>query len=425
MNKKNLKWQNPLNFAKKISDNYGDESWIFLYSGLSEKIKNSVSYIALFPQEEIIAENFFAAESILKNSDKKWFGYLSYELGANLEKLPKTKNSPINLPKIWLINFAIILEFNHDEKKLTAFFQDQKLLDQTLKYKAKSQIDSQVKIKNIDSNFTDQSYLKAISDIKKMIANGDFYQTNLTRKFFGKLTIKKETSSTYFSLFSRLCKLSPANYSAFLSFKKNYIISASPELFLTIDKNKIVKSCPIKGTAPRSENPKQDRINKLELKNSEKEKAENLMIVDLVRNDLSRVCKAGSVEVKKLFTITSYKTIHHMSSEITGKIDKNYNAFNTVKACFPPGSMTGAPKIKAITEAAKKEKLNRGIYSGAIGIFDGDQQTNLSVVIRTLICKDDNFEFQTGGAITFDSDEKKELAEIFSKAKAIFRLLKP
>ena len=173
---------------------------------------------------------------------------------------------------------------------------------------------------------------------------------------------------------------------------------------------------------PRSDDEKQDQKNKLELKNSTKERAENLMIVDLVRNDLSRVCEAGTVEVKKLFDVTSYKTVHHMSSEVSGKVEDNFAMTDVIKACFPAGSMTGAPKIKAMEVVARKEGLNRGVYSGAIG-FIGNDLVNLSVVIRTLICRDDDFEFQVGGAITFDSDEKKELEEIFNKARGIMKLL--
>lgn len=415
-----LKWQNPLNFAKKISDNYGDESWIFLYSALSDKVDNSFSYIALFPKEEIISENFSEIEAAVKEH-KMWFGYLSYELGQQFENLPKTKKSYINLPKIWLINFAVILQFDHKKKKLTAFFDDQENLEKALKYRLKKKIQKEIKAKEFQSNFSDETYLEEISDIKKMISEGNFYQTNLTRKFFGKLNIDKNPSS-YFSLFLRLCTISPANYASFLSLKKNYIISASPELFLTIDDKGIVKSRPIKGTMPRSDDEKQDKKNKLELKNSSKERAENLMIVDLVRNDLSRVCEVGTVEVKKLFDVTSYKTVHHMSSEISGKVADGFTTTDVVKACFPAGSMTGAPKIKAMEVAARKEGLDRGVYSGAIG-FIGDDLVNLSVVIRTLICRDDDFEFQVGGAITFDSDEKKELEEIFNKARGIMKLL--
>jgi len=419
---KKLAWSEPLDFAKNISANYGDEDWILLYSGLSDENRNSTSYIALFPKEKIVSEDFFAAKKIVEQSQKKWFGYLSYEVGAQFEKMVKVKKSFIDLPKIFLINFSVILEFNHEKKTLIVEFENKKQLAEILNWKAVEPLKSRLKAIEVKSNFTDKSYLSAISNIKKMIGRGDFYQTNLTRKFFGKFD-KKQTPQNAFQLFLDLTKNSPANYSSFLQFDGNSVISSSPELFLKIEKGEIL-SRPIKGTAPRGSRPEKDRKNIENLKNSPKERAENLMIVDLVRNDLARICEPGSVAVKKLFAITTYKNIHHMSSEVSGKLAKNFTAFDTIRACFPPGSMTGAPKIKAMEVAAKKEKINRGIYSGCIGFFDEKKSANLSVVIRTLVVKGQKFEFQAGGAITFDSRPEAELKEVFSKAEMITKLLK-
>jgi para-aminobenzoate synthetase component 1 len=159
------------------------------------------------------------------------------------------------------------------------------------------------------------------------------------------------------------------------------------------------------------------------LKNSLKEKAENLMIVDLVRNDLSRVCMPSTIKVKKLFNIATYKTIYHLSSEIHGKIAQKFSIFDAVRVCFPAGSMTGAPKIKTMEVLSDFEKINRGIYSGAIGYFKGNNEVNLAVVIRTLIVKENCFEYQVGGAITFDSDAELELQETYAKASAIDKIL--
>jgi para-aminobenzoate synthetase component 1 len=420
---KKLPFTDPLKFAEKISANYGEKNWVFLYSALSKDVKSSSSLIALFPKEEIITESFKDAEKIIPQSKRRWFGYLSYELGRQFEKLPKTKKSFIDLPKIHLVNFALILEFDHANQKLIANFEDEKLLNKVLGWSAKKPSpQTPAEVLQIDSNFTNSSYLEEIRDIKKMIAAGDFYQTNLTRKFFGEFN-KKLKSQDHFQLFKKLTKSSPANYMSFLKLAGTATISSSPELFLEIKNGKIL-SRPIKGTTPRSTDKKEDQKNKLFLRKSSKERAENLMIVDLVRNDLARVCKAGSVKGKNLFKITSYKTVHHMSSEIIGKIDREFTIFDCIKNCFPAGSMTGAPKIKAMIVAQKKEKLNRGIYSGAIGFIDGDEAANLSVVIRTLIVKEKKFEFQVGGAITYESDPESELLETFSKAKALLKLLK-
>ncbi len=420
-NKIEFSWQDPLDFAKKISDNYRDGDWVFLYSGLDQKN----SYLALFPREKIICTDFLSAEKILKNSEDRWFGYLSYEVAHDFEKFPQTKKSFIDLPKIYLVNFDLVFEFDHKKKKLVAVFLDKKLLEKVMGWNLQQAQRDELALSvtnGINSNFTDSSYLKTIAKIKNLIARGDLYQTNLTRKFFGEFE-QKQNQQSAFKTFLNLTKISPANYSSFLKLGENFIASSSPELFLQIKNRKII-SRPIKGTAPRSSSVKIDIQNRLDLKKSPKERAENLMIVDLVRNDLARICKAGSVVVKKLFSITTYKTIHHMSSEIHGELNKDRSTLDALRACFPPGSMTGAPKIKAMEIAAKEEKINRGIYSGAIGFID-QKSANFSVVIRTLILREKKFEFQTGGAITFDSDPKKELEEVYSKASALMNIIKP
>lgn len=420
---KHLKYIEPLKLAEIIADNYGEKNWVFLYSALNVDVKNSSSFIAVFPCEEIISDDFSAVKKTVLGSKKKWFGYLSYEVARQFEKLPKTKKSFIDLPQICLMNFSVIFEFNHAQKKLIAHFDDEKLLQKILNWRRKKSPENKFFVEKFDSNFSNNSYLEEIRQIQQMIGRGDFYQTNLTRKFFGEFN-KKFDAKNSFSLFKKLSKLSPGNYMSFLKIDGAEIISSSPELFLEVKNNKIL-SRPIKGTAPRAESTKEDSANKLFLKNSPKERAENLMIVDLVRNDLARICKAGSVKVKNLFKINSYKTIHHMSSEVVGKIAPKFTIFDVIKNTFPAGSMTGAPKIKAMEIAAQKEKLNRGIYSGAIGFIDDEkQQLNLSVVIRTLIISGKKFEFQVGGAITYDSKPESELIEIFSKAKAIIKLIK-
>lgn len=421
-NQKNIDWINPLNIASRIASNY-HQNWIFLYSGLNSEVKNSVSYIALFPKNELFLNDLDDLKSHL-NADEMWLGYVSYEYKNNLEKYLENKKSIVNLDKIYFANFSLIFEFNHNLQTLTASYENENQLNDVLNFTQKNNQEKGILVKNLSSNFTSNQYLEEISDIKKMIESGDFYQTNLTRKFFGEINLSEDYD--FFNIFLDLTKTSPANYSSFIKINDNYIISSSPELFLSIKDNKIV-SRPIKGTSARSKDKKQDEENKNKLENSPKEKAENLMIVDLVRNDLSRVCVPQSVKVENLFKINSYSTIHHMSSEIVGEISPEFDNIDLFKSAFPPGSMTGAPKIKAIEVTDKKEQINRGVYSGAIGYFKGFDEANFSVVIRTLICKKQEnntiFEFQVGGAITFDSSEKDELEETFSKAKAISNLL--
>lgn len=425
---KYIKWRDPLKIAHIISNHY-NKNWIFLYSGLKNLHKNSYSFLALFPRQEFKFEKYQDFKET-KLDNKYLFGYFSYEINKEIDEISSTKDSYIDLPKIWLTDFEIILKFDHKDKKISVFFDENiylKKLLELISNKQKIVNNTDISIKNLNSNFTDYQYLDSIKHIKNHIINGDIYQANLTRKFFGKFSPNNNNNSNnnYFELFLKLNKISPGNYSSFLKLGNNHILSSSPELFLTT-KNKHIYSRPIKGTIARAKDKKMDLANKVSLRNNPKEVAENLMIVDLVRNDLSRVARTGSVKVKKLFKINSYKTIHHMSSEVQAKLKNNISFCDIFEATFPPGSMTGAPKIKAMNIIANQEKIDRSVYSGAIGYFMNNQNKvdlNLSVVIRTLIINNDNFEFQAGGAITYDSIPEMELKESKDKLKAICKLL--
>ena len=419
---KKISWQNPLKIAKIISQNY-QENWTFLYSALHQEKNNSKSYIALFESQKYSGNDFKKLQEIIENTDgEMWFGGLNYEVANQFEHLPKTAKSFIDINEIFFSKFELILEFNHDKQQLIAIHKNKFFLDKLLEYKLLDENYQLPVVKKVSTNFSDKSYKSTINLLKKMIMAGDFFQANLTRKFFGNFP-KNVSQNENFELFLELTKQSPANYSAFIRFDDNFIISSSPELFLK-SRNKNIFSCPIKGTIKRGKNPQEDRENKKYLQNSLKEKSENLMIVDLVRNDLSRVCEPSSIKVKKLFNIATYKTIYHLSSEIHGKIAKEFSIFDAIQACFPAGSMTGAPKIKSMEVLSGFEKINRGIYSGAIGYLKSNNELNLAVVIRTLIINKDRFEFQVGGAITFDSDADLELDETYSKASAIMKILK-
>jgi len=420
---KKIDWIDPIIIAKNIANHHSfSENFIFLYSALNLEYKKSTSYISFDLKDKILANNFDQIEQkILQNPEENYFGYLSYELKNEIEDFKKINKKYLKIPKLYFANFHFNLIFDHDKKEIICRFPDhleEKFQDSIQNIIANTNFDPQkLKISKLDNNFSDSEYLDKIQQIQNKIAKGDFYQANLTRKFFGKCQKKDD----YFDIFHHLMQISPGNYSAFLKFEDLNIISSSPELFLDINHGQ-VKSAPIKGTSPRSEDKIEDRKNLEYLKNSDKEKAENLMIVDLVRNDLSRNCQPNSVRTKNLFKISSFKKIHHMVSEIIGKKSPDKNNIDIIKGCFPPGSMTGAPKIKAMEICDELEQIERGIYSGAIGLINYNI-CKLSVVIRTLIIDDDKFEFQSGGAITFDSNPQMELQESKDKNKGIENLL--
>ena len=220
-----------------------------------------------------------------------------------------------------------------------------------------------------------------------------------------------------------LCAASPAPYSAYLRLGDYHIVSSTPERFLTLDSQGRAETRPIKGTTPRFADMAQDELSRKALEKSVKDRSENLMIVDLMRNDFGRGSVFGSVEVEDLFQVTSYATLHHMASTVKGQKRHGVSSLDFVKACFPPGSMTGAPKVRAMEICSELERHKRGVYSGAIGWFGGDGSVDLAVVIRTLVLRGTDFEFQVGGAVVADSTPEGEWHETLVKARGIARVL--
>ena len=215
----------------------------------------------------------------------------------------------------------------------------------------------------------------------------------------------------------------PAPYGGYLKLGGLEIVSSSPEQFLKVSASGKVSSKPIKGTRPRSKDPAEDAQIANELVSNEKERAENLMIVDLMRNDLGRVCEADSIVVEKLFDIESYATVHQLVSTVTGQLRAGQNATTALAACFPGGSMTGAPKIRAVEILRELEAAPRDIYSGAFGYLGFDGSADFGMTIRTLVFEGDSASLGVGGGITIDSDPESEFEETMLKSKALLRAL--
>jgi len=216
-----------------------------------------------------------------------------------------------------------------------------------------------------------------------------------------------------------LRRLSPAPFAAYLELPEVAVAGSSPERFLKLEADGRVESRPIKGTRPRGPTPETDELLAAELAASAKDRAENLMIVDLVRNDLGRVCRIGSIAVPELMAIESYATVFQMVSTVTGRLRPDCDATDLIRAAFPPGSMTGAPKIAAMRILDAIEPVRRGIYSGAIGYLDARGGADLAVVIRTLLVKDGRAYLHAGGAVVADSDPVAEYIESLDKARAL------
>lgn len=413
-----IDWIDPLTLVTAIAET--ERFFVLLYSGMRSDYTGRYSYLALRPEEHITGNDFTALAAALTvqapTLHDRWFGYLGYGLGHSLETLPPSIPSSITPPPLWMIRYRLVLVFDHDKHHITVFAKNKRELHYL---PVVSNSVSPTKIPHIitlSSNMSKAAYLDRLAIIKQAINNGELYQANLTRKFFG--TIKYADP---IGLFKAICAISPAPYSALLRYDNSTLISSSPEQFIHLDNNEAV-SRPIKGSAPRFIDSKQDAQSKAALIESEKNRAENLMIVDLMRNDLARSCIPGSVKVSSLFDCTSYATIHHLSSTVTGTKRSDLTALDLIKGCFPPGSMTGTPKIKAMELCAQLEAQERGIYSGCLGWMERNT-ADLSVVIRTLILQDNKYEFQVGGAIVADSVAEEEWQETLTKAKAIANVL--
>jgi para-aminobenzoate synthetase component 1 len=234
--------------------------------------------------------------------------------------------------------------------------------------------------------------------------------------------MKSATNKSSYEIYRDLRQINPAPFSSYLKLESFEIISSSPECFLKLE-NKRVETRPIKGTRPRGETEEQDEQNRLELINSEKDRAELLMIVDLQRNDLSKVCKPGSVKVTELFKLEEYSTVFHLVSTVEGQLKDEVDSLECMKQCFPGGSITGTPKIRAMEIIDELEGIKRGIYTGCIGYFGFDGNADFNIAIRTIIKRGNEVSFGVGGGITWDSEEAAEYQETLDKAKALMRVV--
>jgi para-aminobenzoate synthetase component 1 len=272
------------------------------------------------------------------------------------------------------------------------------------------------------SNFTRDGYIAAVRRIKEHIAAGDIYQANLTQQ----LSVLLRENVRPEQIFLRLRRDHPASFAAFIRRRLNTCISASPERFLRVEVNGMerrVEAWPIKGTRARGRSPMEDARLRAELRTSEKDRAENVMIVDLMRNDLGRVCEYGSVEVPELFTLQEHPTLFHLVSKVRGRLRDNVTAADLLRASFPCGSVTGAPKIRAMQIIDEIETAPRGLSMGAIGYFSFDGSLDLSVAIRTMMVCGGRARFNVGGGIVADSDPALEYEESLVKARALLRAL--
>ncbi|MEX0770225.1 MAG: aminodeoxychorismate synthase component I [Balneolaceae bacterium] len=346
-----------------------------------------------------------AFREIRKKYPGWYFGYFGYDLKNFTENLYSNNSDLCKTPDMYFFQPERLLRYHH----LTGMIDPIKGRWGELQESVEI---PDFRLGKIEQATRREDYLSRIKQAQERIREGEFYEINLTHSLYSIF------EGSPFALYQAMKRKGPVPFGAFLSADGYAVSCASPERFLC-KRGERVFSQPIKGTAARHSDPKKDRLTQKNLIDSEKDRAENLMIVDLVRHDISRVAKPGSVRVPVLFELQSFETVHQLISTIEGEVVRDTDPVDILKNCFPMGSMTGAPKISAMETIEELEDYKRGIYSGAIGYISPDHDFDFNVVIRSAILSDNRLVYPVGGAITSGSDPKDEWEETLVKARAL------
>lgn len=349
-------------------------------------------------------------------------GTISYDLKNLLEQVPDRAHNDVDFPGIWMGFFHWAFVFDHVEGSLSMVISEwQQEPDESFKdvmdhIKAKV---GEVKVRKMKhreappvftNNMTKTHYLEAVNSIREYIRSGDIYQANFTQR------LHCEMEGSAMELYGKMRKVNPAPFAAYIDTGEFQIVSASPERFIRLT-DRVLETRPIKGTRPRGKTPEEDEGNRRELIESEKDRAELLMIVDLERNDLGRIAEIGTVEVTELFKLESYATVFHLVATVKARLKEELDITDCLRATFPGGSITGAPKIRAMEIIDELEPTARNLYTGSIGYISYNGDSDLNIVIRTILCKDNDAWFQVGGGIVWDSDPELEYEECMHKAR--------
>jgi para-aminobenzoate synthetase component 1 len=361
----------------------------------------------------------------LKSSTNDWlFGFLPYDLKNELENLESNNIDELDFPDIHFFIPEIVII---SKRSKVSFLYHENQYSENEIINIIKKIDSTdlslIDKKNLSivlkQRFNKNEYIETIKELKNQIQLGNIYEINFCHEFYSKSKI--DPVNTY----SKLNEISPTPFSCFYKLDDKYIMSASPERFLKKTKTKVI-SQPIKGTIKRGLDNEEDALLKEKLYNDPKERAENVMIVDLVRNDLSRTAKKGSVHVEELYGIYKFSQVFQMISTISSEVNNETNILNIIKNAFPMGSMTGAPKFSAMQLIEEFEKTKRGLYSGSVGYITPDNDFDFNVIIRSILYNQSRnyVSFTVGGAITSLANPEKEYEECMLKAEAMMKVFK-
>ncbi|MBV9986335.1 MAG: anthranilate synthase component I family protein [Chitinophagaceae bacterium] len=346
------------------------------------------------------------------------FGHLNYDLKNEIEQLRSDHPDPVGFPTAFFFRPQVVLQLAEGVLTIQSELESP---DTIFRQITAEPLPSRPEAHplQIRSRLSKNDYISAVQEILRHIARGDCYELNFCQEFYSEHAVIDPLQ-----VYSQLTAISPNPFSCFYKLDHRYLLCASPERYLQKKGNRIL-SQPIKGTFKRDPDPAVDAALKQQLQHSQKDRSENVMVVDLVRNDLSRICKEGSVQVSELFGIYSFPQVHQMISTITGELKEDTGLMQILQASFPMGSMTGAPKKSVMQLIERYERTKRGIYSGAVGYISPDKDFDFNVVIRSILynAKDQYLGYQVGGAITAQSDPEKEYEECLLKAAAINKVI--
>ncbi|WNC69865.1 aminodeoxychorismate synthase component I [Thalassotalea nanhaiensis] len=349
-------------------------------------------------------------------------GYFSYDLGRRFEKLPATSSIDITMPEmaVGIYKSAIVYDRTTKQFCLISFENNLKQLTEQIETKLSvqsSQLEEFKLTSDWRSNMSKQQYSDNFFKVQDYLLSGDCYQINLAQRFSAMYQGEE------FNAYKKLRHSNNAPFSAFMRIEDGVILSVSPERFLQL-KHQKVQTKPIKGTRPRSNISDFDKEHAIDLQNSAKDRAENLMIVDLLRNDISKVCRAGSVNVPSLFAIESFPAVHHLVSTVEGMLAQEFDGTDLLRGAFPGGSITGAPKIRAMEIIEELEPHRRSVYCGSVGYISACGKMDTNITIRTLLCENEKIHCWAGGGLVADSNVDSEYQETFDKVNKILPILK-
>jgi len=402
---------------KSEKDNkFKNETFLFLNGN-----KSHSGYIAIGSKKEIVytANNIHLEKlnNFISIPDSWKFGYISYDVKNEFENLPSANADGLEFPEIHF--FIPQTLFKIEKDNISIIYGDNSLLPDLKEVFLENKVKKTNPIA-LTPRTTEEEYLAKVQCVKENIQQGDIYEMNFCYELFNE-NVEMDPFETY----KKLNKLTNAPFSCFGNFNNKYILSASPERYIRKTRQQIT-SQPIKGTIARGADKMEDLTQIEKLKNNQKERSENIMIVDLVRNDLSKIATKNSVKVEELCGIYTFETVHQMISTVSATIKPQITFLDILKATFPMGSMTGAPKIRAMELIEKYESTKRGIYSGCVGYVKPNGDFDFNVIIRTLLynSKKKYLSCMVGGAITSKSNEKEEYQETLLKAEALLQALK-